>query len=51
MIYDISLEIREIFRMDLPIGIEPHEKTGVKQGMATGDNDTFLKNKWEILRI
>ncbi len=48
MIYDISLDIREIFKSDLPIGIEPDEKVDVKQGLATGDNDKFLVNKWEI---
>lgn len=47
-LYDISDEIREIFVKSKTLGTDQNSVVNIKQGMATGNNNKFLKYKWEI---
>lgn len=47
-LYDISDEIRGIFAKSQYLGVDELSPAQIKQGMATGKNEIFLKKKWEI---
>ena len=47
-LYDISDHIRDIFTKSQYLGVSETSPAKVKQGMATGENEKFLRKKWEI---
>lgn len=47
-LYDISINMRNIIIKNRSLGTENNGVASIKAGMQTGDNNKFLKYKWEI---
>lgn len=47
-LFDISENIRNVFVKSKYLGVDESSPAKIKQGMATGKNELFLRKKWEI---
>lgn len=47
-LYDISENIRNVFAKSKYLGVDESSPARIKQGMATGKNELFLRKKWEV---
>ncbi|WPC40063.1 Eco57I restriction-modification methylase domain-containing protein [Clostridium sp. JS66] len=49
-LYDISENVRSVFAKSKYLGVDESSPARIKQGMATGKNELFLRKKWEVPR-